>query len=70
MFKVLNIEQQNKEPRNHEGVTSIFPPEADSVFCGLKIRNPQLSFGLLPFGRAPGFAIQNYQSAYCLVLDS
>jgi hypothetical protein len=33
-FKVLNIEQQNKKPQNDEVVTSIFPPEADSKFCG------------------------------------
>jgi hypothetical protein len=35
-FKVLNIEQQNKEPQNDEVITSIFPPEADSIFCGSK----------------------------------
>jgi hypothetical protein len=33
-FKVLNIEQQNKKPQNDEVITSIFPPEADSTFCG------------------------------------
>jgi hypothetical protein len=32
--KVLNIEQQNKEQQNDEVNTSIFPPEADSTFCG------------------------------------
>jgi hypothetical protein len=35
-FSVLNIEQQNKEPQNDEVITSIFPPEADSTFCGSK----------------------------------
>jgi len=35
-FKVLNIEQQNKEPQNDEVITSIFPPDADSIFCGSK----------------------------------
>jgi len=30
------VEQQNKEPQNHEVMTSIFPPEADSIFCSLK----------------------------------
>jgi len=31
------VEQQNKEPQNDEVITSIFdPPEADSIFCGLK----------------------------------
>jgi hypothetical protein len=34
-LRPLNIEQQNKEPQNHEVITSIFPPEADSIFCGL-----------------------------------
>jgi hypothetical protein len=34
MVKVLNIEQQNKKPQNDEVITSIFPPEADSIFCG------------------------------------
>jgi hypothetical protein len=33
-FKVVNIEQQNKEPQNDEVITLIFPPEADSLFCG------------------------------------
>ena len=33
-FKVVNIEPQNKEPQNDEVITSIFPPEADSIFCG------------------------------------
>jgi hypothetical protein len=37
-FKALNIEQQNKEPLNDEVVASIFPPEADSIFCGSKRR--------------------------------
>ena len=32
--QILNIEQQNKEPQNDEVITSIFPPEADSIFCG------------------------------------
>ena len=36
--KALNIEQQNKEPQNDEVNTSIFPPEADSIFCGSKRR--------------------------------
>jgi hypothetical protein len=31
----LNIEQQNKEPQNHEVVTSIFDIPC-SIFCGLK----------------------------------
>ena len=34
-YQTLNIEQQNKEPQNDEVITSIFPPEADSIFCGL-----------------------------------
>jgi hypothetical protein len=33
--ETLNVEQQNKEPQNYEVPTSIFPPEADSIFCGL-----------------------------------
>jgi hypothetical protein len=37
-FKLLNIEQQNKEPQNDEVITSKFPPEADWIFCGLKRR--------------------------------
>jgi hypothetical protein len=37
--KLLNIEQQNKEPQNDEVITSIFPPEADSIFCGSKSGN-------------------------------
>jgi hypothetical protein len=37
-FKVLNIEQQNKKPQNDEVITSIFPPAADSTFCGSKRR--------------------------------
>jgi hypothetical protein len=38
MFEALNIELQNKEPQNDEVITSIFPPEADSIFCGSKRR--------------------------------
>ena len=37
-FKVMNIEQQNKELQNYEVIISIFPPEADSTFCGSKER--------------------------------
>jgi hypothetical protein len=36
VLKPLNIEPQNKEPQNDEVITSTFPPEADSIFCGLK----------------------------------
>jgi hypothetical protein len=32
-FRVLNIEQQNKEPQNDEVVTSIFEIPC-SIFCG------------------------------------
>jgi hypothetical protein len=32
----LNIEQQNKEPQNDEVNASLFPSEADSIFCGSK----------------------------------
>jgi hypothetical protein len=39
MSKVLNIEPQNKKPQNDEVITSIFPPEADSTFCGSKRRS-------------------------------
>jgi hypothetical protein len=35
---VVNIEQQNKEPQNEEVITSIFPPEADSIFCSSERR--------------------------------
>ena len=34
-FKLLNIEQQNKEPQNDEVVTSIFDIPC-SIFCGSK----------------------------------
>jgi len=36
-FKVLNIEQQNKEPQNDEVITSIFDIPC-STFCGSKSR--------------------------------
>jgi len=36
-FKVLNIEQQNKEPKNDEVFTSIFEIPC-SIFCGSKRR--------------------------------
>jgi len=36
-FKVLNIEQQNKEPQNDEASTSIFEIPC-STFCGSKKR--------------------------------
>jgi hypothetical protein len=36
--KLPNIEQQNTEPQNDEVITSIFPPAADSTFCGSKRR--------------------------------
>ena len=36
-FKILNIEQQNKEPQNHEVITSTFGIPC-SIFCGLKRR--------------------------------
>jgi hypothetical protein len=36
-FKVLNIEQQNKEPQNDEVITSIFEITC-STFCGSKRR--------------------------------
>jgi hypothetical protein len=36
-FKILNIEQQNKEPQNDEVITSIFEIPS-STFCGLKTR--------------------------------
>ena len=36
-FKVLNIEQQNKEPQNDEVITSIFEIPY-STFCGSKGR--------------------------------
>jgi len=36
-FKVLNIEQQNKEPQNDEVITSIFEIPC-STFCGSKRR--------------------------------
>jgi hypothetical protein len=39
-FKVLNIEQQNNKPQNDEVITSIFPPEADSIFCGSRYYLP------------------------------
>ena len=32
-FKLLNIEQQNKEPQNEEVITSIFEIPC-SIFCG------------------------------------
>jgi hypothetical protein len=32
-FKVVNIEQQNKEPQNDEVITSIFEIPC-SIFCG------------------------------------
>ena len=35
LFKVLNIEQQNKEPQNDELITSIFEIPC-STFCGSK----------------------------------
>jgi len=34
-FKVLNIEQQNKEPQNEEVITSAFEIPC-STFCGSK----------------------------------
>jgi hypothetical protein len=36
-FKVVNIEQQNKEPQNVEVITSIFDIPC-SIFCGSKRR--------------------------------
>jgi len=36
-FKVLNIEQQNKEPQNDEVITSIFEIPC-LTFCGSKRR--------------------------------
>jgi hypothetical protein len=35
LLKSLNIEQQNKEPQNHEVITSSFDIPC-SIFCGLK----------------------------------
>jgi hypothetical protein len=36
-FKLLNIEQHNKEPQNDEVITSIFEIPC-SIFCGSKRR--------------------------------
>jgi hypothetical protein len=36
-FKLLNIEQQNKEPQNYDVITSIFEIPC-SIFCGSKRR--------------------------------
>jgi len=35
------VEPQNKKPQNDEVITSIFPPEADSTFCGSKGQQPK-----------------------------
>jgi hypothetical protein len=32
------VEPQKEEPQNKEVITSIFPPEADSTFCGSERR--------------------------------
>jgi hypothetical protein len=37
LFKLLNIEQQNKKPQNDELITSIFEIPC-SIFCGSKSR--------------------------------
>ena len=44
-FKILNMEQQNKEPHNAEVITSIFDISC-SIFCGSKER--QLNSVLCP----------------------
>jgi hypothetical protein len=62
----LNIEQQNKEPQNHEGFTSIFDIPC-SKFCGLEARRAGVNPAPTkypPFVKASGSASRPEGRAY------
>jgi hypothetical protein len=65
------MDQQNKEPQNNEVSTSIFdPPEADSIFRGLRKSKCVPRLALAGEGKGGGESLQESSDMSIIILVS